>query len=70
MKKAKRRNLTEDQKKNVFAGFSGFTSSNKTAEEAFSFLGNTPADHSHVGIVRKLGIFVRLGAILSRASLA
>jgi len=39
-KKGKRRNLTEDQKKNIFAGFGGFTSSNKSAEEAFSFLGN------------------------------
>ena len=39
MRKAKRRNLTEDQKKNVFQGFGGFTSSNQTAEQAFSFLG-------------------------------
>ena len=39
VKKAKRRNLTEDQKKNVFAGFGGFTSSNTSAAEAFSFLG-------------------------------
>jgi len=41
VKVAKRRNLTEDQKKNIFAGFGGFTSSNKSAEEAFSFLGNS-----------------------------
>jgi len=40
-RKGKRRNLTEDQKKNIFAGFGGFTSSNKSAEEAFSFLGNS-----------------------------
>ena len=39
VRKAKRRNLTEDQKKNVFQGFGGFTSSNQTAEQAFSFLG-------------------------------
>jgi len=38
IKKAKRRNLNEDQKKNVFAGFGGFTSTNTTAQEAFSFL--------------------------------
>jgi len=43
IKKAKRRNLNEDQKKNVFAGFGGFTSSNMTAENAFSFLAK-PAD--------------------------
>lgn len=43
IKKAKRRNLNEDQKKNVFAGFGGFTSSNTTAENAFSFLAK-PAD--------------------------
>jgi len=39
VRKAKRRNLTEDQKKNVFQGFGGFTSTNQTAEQAFSFLG-------------------------------
>ena len=70
MMKAKRRNLTEDQKKNIFAGlvtsfhkpymmliqisstvstsksprFGGFTSSNKSAEEAFSFLGKPKTD--------------------------
>lgn len=43
IKKAKRRNLNEDQKKNVFAGFGGFTSSNTSAENAFSFLAK-PAD--------------------------
>jgi len=43
IKKAKRRNLNEDQKKNVFAGFGGFTSTNTTAQEAFSFLAK-PAD--------------------------
>jgi len=38
IKKAKRRNLNEDQKKNVFAGFGGFTSANTSAKDAFSFL--------------------------------
>jgi len=38
IRKAKRRNLNEDQKKNVFAGFGGFTSSNVDASKAFSFL--------------------------------
>jgi len=47
IKKAKRRNLNEDQKKNVFAGFGGFTSSNTTAETAFSFLAK-PADGAEV----------------------
>ena len=56
VKKAKRRNLTEDQKKNVFAGFGGFTSSNKSAEEAFSFLGKASPDQIPVGL---LGSFAR-----------
>jgi len=43
IRKAKRRNLNEDQKKNVFAGFGGFTSSNVDAANAFSFLAK-PAD--------------------------
>eukprot|EP00092_Neocalanus_flemingeri_P026082 GFUD01028268.1.p1 GENE.GFUD01028268.1~~GFUD01028268.1.p1 ORF type:complete len:707 (-),score=239.83 GFUD01028268.1:117-2237(-) len=47
IKKAKRRNLNEDQKKNVFAGFGGFTSSNATAQDAFSFLAK-PADGAEV----------------------
>ena len=39
IKKAKRRNLNEDQKKNVFAGFGGFSSTNNTPTmNAFSFL--------------------------------
>jgi len=38
IRKAKRRNLNEDQKKNVFAGFGGFTSTNVDAANAFSFL--------------------------------
>jgi len=38
VKKAKRRNMNEEQKKNVFAGFGGFTSNNRTAQDAFSFL--------------------------------
>jgi len=39
IKKAKRRNLNEDQKKNVFAGFGGFSSTNNTPTmDAFSFL--------------------------------
>jgi len=47
--KGKRRNLTEDQKKNIFAGFGGFTSSNKSAEEAFSFLGNPKQEEKKDG---------------------
>ena len=44
IKKAKRRNLTEDQKKNIFASFGGFTSSNNVdAADAFSFLAAPPA---------------------------
>ena len=39
IKKAKRRNLNEDQKKNIFNSFGGFSSTNSvTASEAFSFL--------------------------------
>jgi len=49
LKKAKRRNLTEDQKKNIFAGFGGFTSTNKSAEEAFSFLGNPKPEEKNDG---------------------
>jgi len=47
VRKAKRRNLDEDQKKNVFAGFGGFSSSNTTAKDAFSFL-SKPADGAEV----------------------
>ena len=39
IKKAKRRNLNEDQKQNIFNSFGGFSSTNSvTASEAFSFL--------------------------------
>merc|ERR1719410_3316379 len=39
IKKAKRRNLNEDQKKNIFSSFGGFSSTNNVAvAEAFSFL--------------------------------
>jgi len=48
IKKAKRRNLTEDQKKNIFSSFGGFTSTNNVnAADAFSFLAkpaSTPSD--------------------------
>jgi len=47
--KPKRRNLTEDQKKNIFAGFGGFTSGNKGAEEAFSFLGKPKQEEKKDG---------------------
>jgi len=43
IRKAKRRNLNEDQRKNVFSGFGGFTSSNIDAKDAFSFL-SKPAE--------------------------
>jgi len=46
IRKAKRRNLNEDQKKNVFAGFGGFTSSNIDAKSAFSFLGKPNEEKS------------------------
>ena len=39
IKKAKRRNLNEDQKKNIFNSFGGFSSTNNvSASDAFSFL--------------------------------
>jgi len=39
IKKAKRRNLDENQKKNIFSGFGGFVSQNNVdAKDAFSFL--------------------------------
>ena len=45
IKKAKRRNLNEDQKQNIFNSFGGFSSTNSvTASEAFSFL-STPASN-------------------------
>jgi len=45
IKKAKRRNLNEDQKKNIFSSFGGFTSSNNVAvADAFSFLAKPKAD--------------------------
>jgi len=45
IKKAKRRNLNEDQKKNIFSSFGGFSSSNNVAvAEAFSFLAQPKAD--------------------------
>ena len=85
MMKAKRRNLTEDQKKNIFAGlvtslyypfkillqfsstlstckslrFGGFTSSNKSAEEAFSFLGQPKTDEKKEKNVENLIRFLR-----------
>jgi len=44
IKKAKRRNLTEDQKKNIFSSFGGFTSTNNVnAADAFSFLAKPSA---------------------------
>jgi len=54
IRKAKRRNLNEDQRKNVFSGFGGFTSSNIDAKEAFSFLskpaeGNEPKSEGLFG---------------------
>jgi len=44
IRKAKRRNLNDDQKKNVFAGFVGFTSSNIDAKSAFSFIGKATGE--------------------------
>ena len=45
IKKAKRRNLNEDQKKNIFSSFGGFTSSNNVAAaDAFSFLAKPKTD--------------------------
>merc|ERR1719334_95070 len=57
MKKAKRRNLTEDQKKNIFSGFGGFTSTNQSAEEAFSFLGKSKDTSSEDKESQNKGIF-------------
>merc|ERR1719370_2563921 len=57
MKKAKRRNLTEDQKKNIFSGFGGFTSTNQSAEEAFSFLGKSKDTSSEDKESKNKGIF-------------
>ena len=45
IKKAKRRNLNEDQKKNIFSSFGGFSSSNNVAAaDAFSFLAKPQAN--------------------------
>jgi len=49
IKKARRRNLNEDEKKNVFAGFGGFSSTAKDPKEAFSFLGNTTTNGAASG---------------------
>jgi len=45
IKKAKRRNLNEDQKKNIFNSFGGFSSTNNvSAADAFSFLAKQPTN--------------------------
>ena len=47
IKKAKRRNLNEDQKKNIFNSFGGFSSTNNvSAADAFSFLANKATNGS------------------------
>merc|ERR1712098_516739 len=59
IKKAKRRNLTEDQKKNIFSSFGGFTSTNNVnAADAFSFLAKPSSTPSDRGKTEKPSGFV------------